>query len=149
MEFKQKLHQSCVDLLEQKIEQTESEIRNLDAAQMTETKSSMGDKYETSREMMQRERDNLMLNLTSNKQLLHILKSLNTHPSPEVVGPGSLVETDKGLYYIAVGLGKVTVEEHTLYVISPQSPLGKLLIGKKHNSTVVLNGNLVLVKGIR
>ena len=43
-----------------------------------ETKSSMGDKYETSREMVQQEINNLQVQLNENLKSLNSLKLINT-----------------------------------------------------------------------
>ena len=113
----------------EKIENLERLITETRASN-NETKSSMGDKYETSREMVQQEINNLQIQLNENLKDKSSLKFINTN-SHQIIGLGSLVETDKGIFYIAVSLGEIIFEKNKIFVISTESPLAKVLVGKK------------------
>jgi hypothetical protein len=52
---------------------------------------------------------------------------------------GSLIFTDKANYYIAIAADSCVVNSKVFYCISPQSPIGKLLIGKKINECILFN----------
>src|SRR5437868_9174018 len=56
------------------------------------------------------------------------------------VTKGSLIKTDKGYFFLSIGLGKIIVEKETVFIISPRSPLGTKLLGKKENDSVEMNG---------
>lgn len=103
-----------------------------------DTKSSMGDKYETSREMVQQEINNLQIQLNENLKSLNSLKSINTQPHP-IVGLGSLIETGNGFFYIAVSLGEIRYEDKKVFVISTESPLAKAILGKRQGEEFILN----------
>ncbi|MCW4451367.1 hypothetical protein OK344_04010 [Kaistella sp. BT6-1-3] len=103
-----------------------------------ETKSSMGDKYETSREMVQQEINNLQVQLNENLKALNSLKLINTNQY-SVIGLGSLVETEKGFFYIAVSLGEIRFQEKKIFVISTESPLAKAMQGKSKGDEFILN----------
>ena len=103
-----------------------------------ETKSSMGDKYETSREMVQQEINNLQVQLNENLKALNSLKLINTNQN-SVIGLGSLVETEKGFFYIAVSLGEIRFQEKKIFVISTESPLAKAMNGKSKGDEFILN----------
>ncbi len=107
-------------------------------ASNNETKSSMGDKFETSREMVQQEINTLQIQLDENLQALNSLKKINTNLH-QTIGLGSLVETDKGLFYIAVSLGEIIFDRNKIFVISTESPLAKALSGKKKGDETSLN----------
>ena len=107
-------------------------------ASNNETKSSMGDKFETSREMVQQEINTLQIQLNENLQALNSLKKINTNLH-QTIGLGSLLETDKGFFYIAVSLGEINFNESKIFVISTESPLGKILLGKKKGEEITLN----------
>lgn len=123
--------------LSEKIGNLERLIAETRAAN-NETKSSMGDKYETSREMVQQEINNLQTQLNQNLQARQTLKLVNTNAHHHV-GAGSLVETEKGLFYIAISLGEILSDNKKIFVISPESPLGKALTGKQKNDKIELN----------
>ena len=112
-----------------------------------ETKSSMGDKYETSREMVQQEINNLQVQLNENLKALNSLKLINTNQH-SVIGLGSLVETEKGFFYIAVSLGEIRFQEKKIFVISTESPLAKLLFGKKKGNEISLNNSKQTIQNI-
>ena len=114
-----------LEILEQKIKTLQESITSIQKARNNETKSSAGDKYETSRVMMQAELDKQNLLLQQFLQQKNVfLKIQRTKPS-EKIDFGSWVETNQGNYLIAVGIGKVK----EVFVISLASPLGKALKG--------------------
>ena len=125
------------DKLSAKIENLERLIAETRASN-NETKSSMGDKFETSREMVQQEINTLQIQLNENRNARNSLKQINTNLH-QTIGLGSLVETDKGLFYIAVSLGEIIFNEKKVFVISTESPLGKILFGKKKGEEISLN----------
>ena len=112
-------------MLDKKIKTVQESISYIQEARNNETKSSAGDKYETSRVMMQAELDKQNLLLQQFLQQKNVfLKIQRTKPS-EKIDFGSWVETNQGNYLIAVGIGKVK----EVFVISLASPLGKALKG--------------------
>ena len=112
-------------MLDKKIKTVQESISYTQEARNNETKSSAGDKYETSRVMMQAELDKQNLLLQQFLQQKNVfLKIQRTKPS-EKIDFGSWVETNQGNYLIAVGIGKVK----EVFVISLASPLGKALKG--------------------
>ena len=125
------------DKLSAKIENLERLIAETRSSN-NETKSSMGDKFETSREMVQQEINNLQIQLNENIQARNSLKTINTNEHL-IIGLGSLVETDKGLFYIAVSLGEIILNEKKIFAISTESPLAKMLVGKKKGDQFSLN----------
>ena len=118
----------------QKLEQLIAETR----ASNNDAKSSMGDKYETSREMLQQEINNLQLQLNEQLKSQQILKNINPNPH-KVVSLGSWVETNKGKFFIAISLGEITFSQEKIFVISAESPLAKAMNGKKEGDAFIVN----------
>ena len=130
-----------LNLLQEKLKFKIDYLGNLIAetrASNNETKSSMGDKYETTREMVQQEINNLQLQLNENLKAQSVLKTLSvsTH---EKIQPGSLVETNNGYFYIAISLGDLVFNNKKIFLISPESPLAKAMMGKLENEEFILN----------
>ena len=123
--------------LSEKIDHLEYLIAETRAAN-NETKSSMGDKYETSREMLQQEINNLQIQLNENIRVRNSLKSISVNQHQNV-GLGSLVETDKGFFYIAVSLGIIDYEKNKIFLISSESPLAQAMNGKTENEMFSMN----------
>jgi len=107
-------------------------------ASNNETKSSMGDKYETSREMVQQEINNLQrqLNETVNQQAL--IQKITSEPSLKVQN-GALVKTDRGLFYVAASVGEINIDQQKIMTVSAESPLIKAMSGKKKDDVFTIN----------
>jgi transcription elongation GreA/GreB family factor len=136
------IHQKISEKI-QKLEQLIAETR----ASNNDTKSSMGDKYETSREMLQQEINNLQIQLNEHLKSQKILKNINPNPH-KVVTLGSLVETEKGMFFIAISLGELSFNQEKIFVISAESPLAKAMNGKKTGESFVVNNLSQIIKNI-
>ena len=136
------IHQKISEKI-QKLEQLIAETR----ASNNDTKSSMGDKYETSREMLQQEINNLQIQLNEHLKSQQILKNINPNPH-KIVTLGSLVETEKGKFFIAVSLGELSFNQEKIFVISAESPLAKAMNGKKVGETFIVNNSQQTIKNI-
>lgn len=137
-----------IKLNQQKVEAREKELSSIIAARNNETKSSAGDKFETSRAMLQQEQDKLESNLfqlrLDGKQLQRI-KSTNTENK---VTFGSLVITNQGKYLISIGLGKLIFNEELYFIISPKSPIGIALMGMEEQDMVAFNAKQIIVQTV-
>ena len=136
------IHQKISEKI-QKLEQLIAETR----ASNNDTKSSMGDKYETSREMLQQEINNLQIQLNEHLKSQKILKNINPNPH-KIVTLGSLVETEKGMFFIAISLGELSFNQEKIFVISAESPLAKAMNGKKTGESFVVNNLSQIIKNI-
>ena len=139
-EIKIKLHEQCRQWVEERIAEARKAMEDTQAAANEETKSSAGDKYETSREMMRQEQDKAARQLMENLKLKQVLDSLRPEMKHEKVQPGSLLQTSEGKFYISASLGRLKMEEEDFMMISPVSPLARQLMGKKKGEEVQLNG---------
>lgn len=133
--------QEILNIVNAKITDKIRSFENLIAetrASNNDTKSSMGDKYETSREMLQQEINNLQrqLNETLNQQA--VLQKITADPS-EKVQNGALVKTNKGLFYISASLGEIISEKEKIMTVSAESPLVKMMYGKKTGESFTIN----------
>lgn len=146
MSFKQKIHAYCIHLLNEKIKTLQYTIKELTESAANETKSTAGDKHETALAMLQMEQE------TVNRQLKAVLDQKVTIESidPSLknlrVVNGSLVKTNNGFLFLSVALGKLIIEDTQVIVLSPQSPLGKKLMGLKRNDYTDINGKQYIVE---
>lgn len=105
-----------------------------------DTKSSMGDKYETTREMMQIELNKLGTQLREVQDMQLALKVIDPLKTCRVAESGALVQTNSHTFYIAAGLGKLQVNGSQVMVISKQSPMAKAMWQRQQGETFSLNG---------
>ncbi|AZB33718.1 hypothetical protein [Chryseobacterium bernardetii] len=99
-------------------------------ASNNDTKSSMGDKYETGREMLQQEINNLQRQLNEVLNQQGALQKITSEPS-EKVQNGALVKTNRGLFYVSASMGEIIFENQKIMTVSAESPLVKAMFGKK------------------
>ncbi|WP_027382719.1 hypothetical protein [Epilithonimonas caeni] len=112
-------------------------------ASNNDTKGSMGDKYETGREMLQQEINNLQVQLNEVLKQQDFLKtsfeSLRMIKKFDKAEKGAIVKTERGLFFISVSLGEITFENQKIICISPESPLAKVMNGKQKDEVFSLN----------
>lgn len=107
-------------------------------ASNNDTKSSMGDKYETGREMLQQEINQLQKQLNEVNNQLQVLKKVPTQARTSV-SLGAVVITEKAVFFIATSLGEIIFDEKKIFIISEQSPLAKALWGKCSGESFQVN----------
>ncbi len=140
MLYKEQLVITCQQILQERVEQFNNGLSELRESAESESKSTAGDKHETGRAMMQLEQEKLGKQLQEAEAQLTEFEKINFTSDSDKIILGSLIETNRGLFLMATSIGKTNLEGKTIFVISPQSPLGKTLLGKKQKDTVVFNG---------
>ncbi|MDM1555662.1 hypothetical protein PYS58_09290 [Chryseobacterium indologenes] len=133
--------QEVINIIKAKITDKIQYFENLIAetrASNNDTKSSMGDKYETGREMLQQEINNLQRQLNEVLNQQAVLQKIAPDPS-EKVQNGALVKTNKGLFYVSASMGEIIIENQKIMTVSTESPLVKAMFGKKMGETFTIN----------
>ena len=137
--IKKQLYQLCQQFIEQRIETAETALEQAREASNDDTKSSAGDKFETTREMMQQDISRNKLLLLDAKQNLQVLEAIKDLPDSDRIKGGSLVVTSEGVFYIGISAGQLNVDGKTYFAISALSPIGQLLLGKQIKDVVSFN----------
>lgn len=152
MEFtivlKTKIHKACLDFVDQRINNFMMSYTSSVESGNADSKSSAGDKHETGKAMAQLEQEKAAHQLNEAKELKAVLEKINPEVKHQVIAEGSLVNTNNGLFYIAIGIGKLEVENNKVVVISAQSPLGKCMLGQMKGKTVCYNNLNYSVRNI-
>jgi hypothetical protein len=148
-DFKTKIYQRCMEFVLQRIETADTALKQAQEASNDVTKSSAGDKFETTREMMQQDIARNKNLLFDGQQNLQLLSSLEDAPAAvDTVRNGSLVYTSKGIFYISISAGQLKIEDQLVFAISAASPIGQLLIGKKAGESFSFNQNDYTIKDL-
>lgn len=147
-EIKSSLYQLCLKFIEERIETAEIALKQAREASNDDTKSSAGDKYETSREMMQQDIDRNKRLLIDAEQNQQILNSLKDTPHSDAARNGSLVITDQGSFYLSISAGQLHLAKDVYFAISAVSPIGKLLLGKVKGDKFDFNGRKYTIKDV-
>ncbi len=128
---KVEIHQTILHLLSESIIQATRDYDLAKESRDSDTKSSAGDKFETGREMIQREMDKISASIDQSKNQLNFLSKINLNRPYSIVDLGCLIITDQDIYYISIGLGKVEINAELIYAISLDSPIGQIFKGKR------------------
>ena len=145
---KQLLYDKCKDFVTEKRNRIEVLIKEIHQSMTSESKSTAGDKHETGRAMLQLEREKAGNQLKEIEILETTLKKINPENSNERVALGSYVVTDGGKFYISISAGVLKIKKAEVYAISLQSPIGKLLSGKKSGDTYSFNNKIFKIKEV-
>ncbi|BAO54052.1 hypothetical protein [Nonlabens marinus] len=148
LEFKQQVHQACMALVQSQLDTIQKSLDELMEAKSSETKSSAGDKYETGMAMIQNQEELYKRQRADARSRQNKLKSISPTTQLTKADKGALILSSLGNFYICIGLGKVVVEGHEVYVISIESPLGKSLKGKQCGEELTFNGKTSSIENV-
>ena len=127
-------------LLKGRIETLQSGIASARETAHNESKSSAGDKYETTRAMMHLEIDKLGISLAEANRLFILNEQASIANGAKKVGLGSLVSLNNQWYFFGAGLGKIIVNDKTVFAVSIDAPIAKVLNGKVEGDRIEWNG---------
>lgn len=147
-EIKEKLYNFCVEFVQQRIEATQKAIDDATEAQLSDTKSSAGDKYETGRAMAQQEIDRNKQQRMEALRLKSALEQINPNHCSSNILPGSLAITNQGNFYVAISARQVTIQKVVYFAVSPASPIGLKLKGLHTQDEFILNGKTFIIQQI-
>lgn len=138
----------CITEVDTSIADIKNQMHELVIEAQNDSKSTAGDKHETGRAMMQLAQEQLGKQLHEAELKRNQLARLNANHKHDRISECSLIETNEGTLFLATPLGKVQFENRVVFVISVQSPLGKLLSGKREGETVSFNQRIISIVSI-
>ncbi len=148
LSYKKKLHQHCIAIIQQRIDAAKESMQNAQAAANSEEKNSAGDKYETSRAMSHLEKDMHARQLAANQNELAALLAVDCNKIRTSVTTGSIVDCDELLFFIAAGLGKISFNGGTIYLLSPNAPVARSLVHKVAGNKIIFNNKEIIIKDV-
>lgn len=144
---KQDLFQHIFKTIAEKTTRLQGDIADLQKDIAEDSKSSAGDKFETSREMAQQELGKLSTQLAEQQRLKKLIESQATETS-SFIKVGSLVQTNLGTFLVGIPIGKVTFGDASIIGIGASAPLGQLLLNKSENDRLTFNNQNFLIEKI-
>lgn len=135
--FKKRLRQQCILIIDQRIAAAARAIADAQDAANAEEKSSAGDKYETSRAMSHLQKDMYARQLQANRKELAVLVGIDCTSLYTTVTAGCYIQCKECAFFLAAGLGKLAFEGKTVYLLSPDAPLAKIIFGKAAGQTIL------------
>jgi len=146
MTRKEELYKACLRQINERINNIQERLTDIEEARNKAVKSTAGDKFETDRAMMQMKEEELNVQMIQAVNVKQNLQKINSMSPSDHIQLGSLVETSNGSYYLSIGIGKVILEGEMYYCISTQSPIGQLLLNRKKGDEITFRDQPLLVR---
>lgn len=146
--MKQKILQRYKEMLQDRIDVFQDMISGLTIDAQNDAKGSAGDKHETALSMMHLEQEKLNHKLKEILEQKAILDKIDASLTHKKVALGSLVKSNGMLLFISTALPKLSIENKTIFALSPKSPLGSKLMGNEVGFEFDINGKLYLIQEI-
>jgi hypothetical protein len=148
LNIKKELYSACTDYVESKIKQITNALNELQQAANQETKSSMGDKYETGRSAIHLEMEKYSGQLNEFTNLKKILFQIGADKCYNSAQPGCVVYTNNANYFIAITAGEFEIDGNKYLTISLASPLGKELYKRKRGDKFTFRNKMFEIKNV-
>ncbi|MEZ4938682.1 MAG: GreA/GreB family elongation factor [Crocinitomicaceae bacterium] len=121
----------ATEVVSDKINELKSEILDLQDAMNADGKSTVGDKHETNRAIIQNEIEQLGKQLSAHEQHLRVFSGIDFNHTHDYVESGSYVLTNKYNLFMGISLGKINIEGEDVQFVSMESPIAQALLQKK------------------
>lgn len=106
------------------------------------------DRYDSFRDQLIGRRDMFSLQYSKAYAELSVMGKLNPKNINKVAEFGAVIITDVSRFFISISAGKLEIDGHTYYAISPMVPLFKAMEGKKKGDTFEFNGKKQVIKNL-
>lgn len=147
--IKQRLYKKCQEFVTERLHRIQNRIVDIETSLKSETKSTAGDKHETGRAMLQLEREKSGAQLAQIQSVQQLLAKVNIqNSSGSSISLGSLVITNRANYFIAISAGQIEIDGQEYLAVAANTPIGKVLLGKKVDDEVIFNGNSMQITRI-
>lgn len=120
--FKKLLKAECIKVINKRITNAKAAVSQAQESANSNDKSTAGDKYETSRAMGQLDSDMNAKQLAEAEQELNFLEKVDVSTVSNAIKIGSVFELSEILFFVAIGLGPLMIEDKKVMVISSKSP---------------------------
>ena len=148
MSIKPQILQRYKEMLQDRIDVFQDMISGLTIDAQNDAKGSAGDKHETALSMMHLEQEKLNHKLKEIIEQKAILDKIDASQTHKKAALGSLVQANGMLLFISTALPKLTIENKTIFALSPQSPLGSKLMGNEAGFEFDMNGKPYIIQEI-
>ncbi|MGY6649155.1 GreA/GreB family elongation factor [Wenyingzhuangia sp. IMCC45574] len=141
------LLEACVALVDEKLTKIQTAMDGYKKDLLSESKSSVGDKHETGRAMLQLEMEKLGQQYQTVLVQKQALQKIDISKKKSVT-VGSLILASGVHYFLATSIGRVALDKEMAMVISANSPIGQALVNKEVGDVVVFNGKKIIISEI-
>jgi hypothetical protein len=143
-ELKKKIFDTCIQLHQRQVETIKSEMN--EAYQNAKEYGTPEDWLDTYKMDMLNKRDSYGVQLQKTLEELKILERIDSSKLHNEIAFGSIVFTQTQKLIVAIGIGKISIDNEMYYAISPSVPLFMAIKGHKAGDAFEFNGmkNMIL-----
>jgi hypothetical protein len=143
---KERLLARCIEIKEESVANIQAAME--DAQQSANEYGAPKDRYDSFRAQLMRKRDMLAQQLSQVEEELRFLRQVKPAVASTKVEHGALVVLNSQILYVLIGLGKVIIDENTVYVVSPVVPLVEAMKNLKPGNSFSFRGQTMTIKEI-
>jgi transcription elongation GreA/GreB family factor len=146
-DIKEQLHAACLAYANKRIQTATEAYEMAQGAANEESKNTSSDD-DNSKAMLQIEAEQQAKHVAEARKLKEEMLRIEVGAKSSSVGPGSLVTTNNGNYYIGISAGKIEIGKTVYYAISISAPIGQALKGLKKGDKTKFNGKLLEITDV-
>lgn len=146
--LKNRILKYLLQLQSERIDELNQYQKDLSDSLQSESKSTAGDKHDTSRAMIHLEQEKLQHQSQELNHQYQRLKEIAGLEELDVVSFGALVETETDLFLLGASLGKQIVEGQVVYCIGMEAPISQSILNKRVGQELFFNGKVAAIKTI-
>lgn len=146
--MKQQILQRYKEMLQDRIDVFQDMISGLTIDAQNDAKGSAGDKHEIALSMMHIEQEKLNYKLKEVLDQKSILDKIDSSQVHKKIALGSIVQANGMTLFISTAFPKITIDNKTIFALSPQSPLGSKLMGNQVGFEFDMNGKEYTIESV-
>lgn len=143
---KKNIIKSCIELLEKNIKTSKDRIQEI--IQTANDYEGDHDMFDPFKEDMMKKKDVQVKQMEKFLEDLKLVKKVDPERISDKVEFGAVVITDKQKMFVSAALGKITVDNESVYAISTQVPVYNAMKGLKIGDTFTINNNSFIIKDV-
>jgi transcription elongation GreA/GreB family factor len=149
MTLKENILHHYKQLIQDRMDVFQDMISGLTIDAQNDAKGSAGDKHETALAMMHLEQEKLNHKLKEVLDQKAVLDKIDASIPHQVVALGSVVKANEMWLFVSSALPKITLDNKTIFAVSPNAPLASQMMGNRLGHTFEINGKQYVIEEIQ
>lgn len=143
---KKNIIKSCIELLERNIKTSKDRIQEI--IQTANDYEGDHDMFDPFKEDMMKKKDLQVKQMNKFLEDLKLVRKADPERISDKVEFGAVIITDKQKMFVSAALGKITVDNESVYAISTQVPVYNAMKNLKIGDTFSINNNSFTIKDV-
>lgn len=143
---KKNIIKSCIELLERNIKTSKDRIQEI--IQTANDYEGDHDMFDPFKEDMMKKKDLQVKQMNKFLEDLKLVRKVDPERISDKVEFGAVIITDKQKMFVSAALGKITVDNESVYAISTQVPVYNAMKNLKTGDTFSINNNSFTIKDV-